>query len=325
MHKIGILVASLSFAACTANAADQALSGTWKYVKTAQYFGDVKTDPLVEFPYLQIVQNRMVLIPRCPVPITYTKTRYDYSGLFQMALKAGVDEKALGKYVKKHLDYDLANTKDVYKSQKQLAACNFEHNTVTTSGNKLIYINGGGAFQLYERVSKATKTSGAPAERKLSDLPYSSATFNQLCAPGMQVVKGVPQSTDQCAPVLYPTVAGKAATDPLARVVGSHDYRKLGGEDVPNDYNNPASHNLHPVFMEFAPMNAVRVVAVEDIEQGEDFKRGGMTGMYLSIKDGKVIDQITVECRLQPDYSCTDYQGKKLYQLADSGKFVKIK
>ncbi|GGZ05338.1 hypothetical protein ACFFTM_02575 [Pseudoduganella plicata] len=124
--------------------------------------------------------------------------------------------------------------------------------------------------------------------------------------------------------MFYPYAATKDDADPLGKLIGSHQYKKFGA-DADKDYNNPVGHGLHPVYMLFQPLKDVTIAAVEDIEQGDSSGRAGMTGVYLSIKGGKVVDQSTGECLLQPDYSCTYINGEKVYQLLDTGKFVKVR
>lgn len=308
-----------------ASAAPHELSGTWKFAKNALYFGDAKTLPAPEYPFIQFVNGKLFLLPRCDMPIEYAKVKYDYNELFQMALKAGVDEKAMDKFTKKQLGSPLSATKYFYQGDKELAQCNFEHSHVFKLNDKLVLVNGGGIFGTYDRAPAAAVPESGPNlyGRKLSELPYNGALFNVVCSPLIGRNKSGPQPTDACAPVFHPYVATKADTDPLGKLIGSHQYKKYGAE-AEKDYNNPVAHGLHPVYMLLQPLKDVLVVAVEDIEQGDSSGRSGMAGVYLSIKDGKVVDQVTGDCILQPDYSCADLKGKKIYQMQDTGKFVKL-
>lgn len=63
------------------------------------------------------------------------------------------------------------------------------------------------------------------------------------------------------------------------------------------------------------PLKDVLVVGVEDIEQADSTGRSGMAAVYLSIKGGKVVDQITGECMLQANYSWTYLKGRTIYQM----------
>ena len=321
-----LLTAAVTLVCGSACAAPHELSGTWKFAKNAVYFGDAKTIPFPQYPTIQLVDGKLFLQPRCDTPIDYSRVKYDYDELFQMALKAGVDDKAMDKFTKKHLGAPLSSVKYFYQGNKALAQCNFEHAHVFMLNDKLVLVNGAGVFSAYERapVPAAAETAPNLYGRKLSQLPYNGGSFNVLCSGLIGQKNGVPQPTDACAPVFYPYAASKADTDPLGKLIGSHPYRKSGAE-AEKDYDNPVAHGLHPVYMLFQPMKDVLVAAVEDIEQGESSGRSGMTGVYLSIKGGKVVDQITGECLLQADSSCTYINGEKVYQLLDTGKFVKVK
>lgn len=307
-------------------AAEHELSGTWKYAKSADYNTGVRTEPAPEFPLIQFVGGQLFLQPRCAIPIEYAKVDYSYNRLFQIALKDGVDERAMDKFTKRSFGENLSSVKYFYQGSKIVSRCNFEHSHVFLLNGKLVLVNGSGEFDVYTRLPAVMPANSEPNlyGRKLSELPYNSGTFNVICSPFISQRTGVPTTTDACGPVLYPYVAKKDDADPLAKLIGSHQYKKFGAE-ADKDYDNPVAHGLHPIYMLFQPLKDVIVVAVEDIEQGESSGRSGMTGVYLTIKGGKVADQITGECLLQPDYSCTDLNGKKIYQLQDTGKFVKVK
>jgi len=307
-------------------AAEHELSGTWKYEKSADYYSGVRTAPAPDFPIIQFVSGQLFLQPRCAIPIEYAKVGYSYNKLFQIALKDGVDERAMDKFTKGSFGEKLSNAKSFYQGSKIVERCNFEHDHIFLLNGKLILVNGSGEFDIYTRLPALMPENSESNlyGRKLSELPYNSGTFNVICSAFISQRTGVPATTDACGPALYPYVAKKDDADPLARLIGSHQYKKFGAE-ADKDYDNPVAHGLHPIYMLFRPLKDVIVAAVEDIEQGESSGRSGMTGVYLSIKGGKVVDQITGECMLQPDYSCTDLKGRKIYQMLDTGKFVKVK
>lgn len=325
-RNVIFLTAAVTLVCGSAFAAPHELSGTWKFAKSIAYFGDAKAVPPPQYPTIQLVDGKLFLQPRCDTPIDYSKVNYDYDELFQMALKAGVDDKAMDKFTKRFLGAPLSSVKYFYQGNKALAQCNFEHANVFMLKDKLVLVNGGGIFSAYDRVPAPAAAASGPNlyGRKLSQLPYNGGLFNVVCSGLIGQKNGVPQPTDACAPVFYPYAATKDDADPLGKLIGSHQYKKFGAE-AEKDYNNPVGHGLHPVYMLFQPLKDVTIAAVEDIEQGDSSGRAGMTGVYLSIKGGKVVDQITGECLLQPDYSCTYINGEKVYQLLDTGKFVKVK
>jgi hypothetical protein len=317
----GVLVLS----SMDANAAIDELSGTWKFSKSAIYFSKTGIPPAAAYRTLQIVDGQVLLQPMCSIPTKYSKEAYDYSDFFQMALQGGTEEKDMAKYVQKNFGFDLIKAKEFYVGRKLTQHCSIGLNNIFAMKDRLIFAGPGGSFNSFERSSGGVPTTSDPTVnlygRKLSHLPFRSDVFNVLCAEMLPFIKGVRQSTDKCGPVYFPYVATKADTDPLARLIGAHTYKK-SGSDAQKDYDNPVAHNLHPVYMLLPPLKDVIVAAVEDLEIGDT--RPGMAGVFLSIKDGKVVDQITASCTLGEDHGCVDGDGKKTYQLRDSGKFEKI-
>lgn len=319
-----VVFISTVFISTSAYAAPLELSGTWKYSKSAAHDGEGGVRPAPEYPLLQIVNGSMFLQPRCEFKITYTKKNYSYNDVFQGALRSGTDEASMEKFVQKQFGVSLSGAKYYYEGATVKPKCLYEHRNAFLLKDTLFLVNGYGTFDSYNRVA-APKTENSAVDvygRKFSELPYRNDVFHQLCAPLISFKKGIPQPTQDCGPVLYPYTVSKGDVDPLAKLIGEHSYSKLDN-NIPKDYENPVANGLHPIFMVFAPLNDVLVVAVEDIEQGEAANRTGMAGVYLSIKGGKVIDQISAGCDLRSDYSCVDIHGNKVYRLSESGKFQK--
>jgi hypothetical protein len=158
---------------------------------------------------------------------------------------------------------------------------------------------------------------------KLTQLPFNSDSYYALCARHILRVKGVPQTTDKCAPVYFPYVARKNDRDELARLVGSHDYF-TGRSEYSPEYANPFKNGLHPTFLVFPPFRSVQLVRVDDIERIINEERDGFPGAFLAIKDGKVTDQWNYGCNLTPDYVCKDDDGRPQFQLLETGKFKKV-
>lgn len=149
------------------------------------------------------------------------------------------------------------------------------------------------------------------------------ADYSNLCTSSLLKVKGTPQTTDPCAPVYFPYTIAKKDTDALSQLIGRHTYKK-GGARHAEDYDNPAANNLHPTFVVLPPMEDVLLVRVDDFEPGTNANRETMSGAYLAIKDGKVTDQLNDGCDINTEYACVGDDGKKQYQLLDSGKFKKL-
>lgn len=158
---------------------------------------------------------------------------------------------------------------------------------------------------------------------KLSQLPFSVSNFVNLCEPSISRIKGIPQPSDKCAPIYYPYTLSKKEDNALAQLIGGHNYLK-GGARHADDYDNPSANDLHPTFMIFAPLKDVLLVRVNDLELGKDGRTDSMAGVYLTIKDGKVIDQVNDGCDINAEYFCVGEDGSKQYQLLDTGKFRKL-
>lgn len=309
----------VSLLASHAYAAD--LSGTWRYEKGMDYSGQIKVVP--KAPVIQIVNGKAAFSPSCFVKLD--KARYLYSSPFQMLLKQGVDEAALDMYLVKNASFSLKGDKAYYEADED-ANCNAPLREFLVSGNRLLVPFAGTAFQAYVRSDGGTARPVDPklqlAGRKPSQLPFSVAAYMNLCEGLVPRVKGVPQATDKCAPVYYPYVASDKDTDALAKLIGTHDYKK-GGAIHADDYASPFASKLHPTFAILPPLKDVLVVRVDDFEGGQG-QRDTMSGAYLTIRDGKVIDQLNEGCTIDDTYACVGEDGKKRFQLLDTGKFKKL-
>lgn len=145
-----------------------------------------------------------------------------------------------------------------------------------------------------------------------------------LCYATYPSIKKRPISTTKCAPVYYPYAIYPKDKDPLSVLIGSHKYVSGGSQNNnAEDYDDPVSNGLHPVFMLLPPLGDVLLVRVEDLEGGED--RDGIGGVFLSIKNGKVVDQLNDDCDWDERYYCSREGKKPRYQLLENGKFKELK
>jgi hypothetical protein len=178
-------------------------------------------------------------------------------------------------------------------------------------------------FYSFKRAGAEAKPDNARpnGKQKISPLPFSIDKFTAQCDPLIPRPKGIPQTTGKCAPAFYPYVVEKGDQDQIANLVGHHRYVN-GDPKYYQDYDDPVAHGLHPVYMVLPPLKNVTLVRVEDREGNAD-QRDMFSGAYLSIKDGKVVDQLNEGCTFLPDYSCVDDRGTKQYRLLESGKFAK--
>lgn len=298
------------------------INGTWRYEKSMDYFSQMKLTEM-KAPIIQIINNVAKISPNCNVALT--KSHYLYSSPFQSLLKQDVTERMLENYLKKNFSFSIMGAKDYLRADID-ETCNGPVRDFLVSGDKLLTPFAGSAFHSYARVDdgalRRVEAKLAIGDRKLSQLPFDPGTFISLCHGLRPLVRGVPQTTDRCAPVYYPYIATKKNSDSLARLIGMHDYRK-GGASYADDYAPPFANELHPTFVLLPPLKEALVVRVQDLE-GSAEDRDMMSGVYLVIKDGKVSDQLNDGCTIDERYVCTDDDGKKRYQLLESGKFKKL-
>jgi len=322
--SMGILARSICLFAMSlaTNAFAADLNGTWRYEKGAEYFGQMNVSKAT-VPVIQIVNNRAAFSPICFVELS--KGRYLYSGPFQSLLKEDVNEAALEKYLNKNFSFSILGSKDYFKADVD-ADCNDPMFDFLLSGNKLLVPFAGSAFYTYVRtVDSPTQSVVLHAMlvgRKLSQLPFSPANYANLCQGLIPRAAGIPSATAKCAPVYYPYVALNKDADWLAKLIGAHNYRKGGARDA-EDYAPPFASKLHPVFVVLPPLKDVLIVRVNDLEGGNE-ERDTMPGVYLAIKGGKVTDQVNEGCVIDETFACFGEDGKKRYQLLESGKFKKI-
>jgi hypothetical protein len=313
----GVAAAILASPAWAADA-----SGTWRFEKSIDYAGKQPL-PAPKTPVLQIANGQAAFSPTCFVKLS--KERYLYSTPFQALLQSGVDESKLDGFLVKHLAFPLKSDKDYYEADLD-ADCNAPMREFLVSGNRLLVPFAGSAFHAYVRSDGGTARPVDPkvalGGRKLSQLPFSPTNYAALCTAAIPKAKGVPQATAKCAPLYYPYVADAKDTDPLAKLIGTHDYAK-GGRKNARDYAPPFASKLHPTFALLPPLKDVLVVRVEDLEGGKE-ERETMPGVYLSIRDDKVVGQLNEGCTLDERYACVDEAGKKRYQLLESGEFKKL-
>lgn len=320
MGKI-VYLAVLAVLFSTGAAADE-FSGTWKFEQVKAYGDQIKNIPPPKTRLVQIINGKLALPDRCFADLK--KTEYFYSDVFQPLTKQGVVEESVASYLAKNFSIVLPK-KSYYAVERNQDRCQEPFGAIFVSGNKLVSVWGGSIFYIYTRTSGETDHVLSPAialyGRKLTQLPFSIQNFNNHCASAWSK-KGL-QLTEKCGPVYYPYWATKKNADPLAQLIGTHNYVKGGGQGA-YDYDDPWEHDLHPVFMILPPLKDVLLVRVDDSEGGNE-QRDVMSGAYLAIKDGKVTDQLNEGCDFDTQHFCLGENGEKWYQLLESGKFKPVR
>jgi hypothetical protein len=318
------LALSLLLISLSAHCSADELSGTWKYEKSKEYFGAIKNVPAPKTTVVQIVSGKLAVAPGCST--TLKKQKYDYSEVFQSLLKEDVEEKSLVQSLEKNFAFTLP--KNAYYSVSDTDdKCLAPFSDVFVADNKLVTAYGGSFFYSYTRSTGGTAKPLSPNValygHKLTQLPFVISNFMSLCQASIPRVKGTPQTTDICAPVYYPYTATKKDGDALTQLIWTHNYLK-GGARHAEDYESPLDNKLHPTFMVLPPLKDVLLVRVDDFEPGTGEKRDTMSGAYLAIKDGKVTDQLNEGCDIDTEHYCVGDDGKKQYQLLETGKFKKL-
>lgn len=157
---------------------------------------------------------------------------------------------------------------------------------------------------------------------KLSKLPVDLDRYYSSCAPKILNAKGKPQTSEKCAPDYFPYVADPKSPDPIMKLVGNHNYAKWG-QEYTEGFSPPFQQKVPATFLVFAPMERVILVHVDDLELVRNEQRDIMSGVFLSIVDGKIVDQIQ-GCHLNRNYICMDENTKPMAKLTENGKFQKL-
>jgi hypothetical protein len=176
---------------------------------------------------------------------------------------------------------------------------------------------------LFSLSAHAQNSSVSGSSNHYTQLPFKAIAYYELCPKCINWSKHKPVSgTNLCAPLYYPQVAMPNSTDTIARLVGHHNYegKAVGGESLTNDYSNPAASGFRPVYQVLPPKGDITLVHVMDLEG--DQSRDALSGAYLSIRNGKVVSQLNVNCTMGLDYVCREENSAMYYTIESTGEFV---
>lgn len=299
----------------------QSVEGAWVFDKAVDYEG-ISASPAAPFTSkVDVVGAQASLSPTCSVGLR--QQAYYPGGPFQLLLKSGQDESAIGAFLAKQFAFRLSDTK-VYYAAEAGVPCNKLGSHYLVSNDRLIAIRGGSLFYAFKR-DKAVSASAVAASvdlggLKASRLPFSVEAYSNTCLASTPKRKGVPQANPKCGPSVTPYVVSRDSKEPLLKAVGAHAFTKGGARGASDDYDNPVGHGLHPVVLVFPPFKGVVLVRVDDLEGGD--ARDTMSGAYLAIKDGKVTGQLNEGCSFDTEYVCRTPGESARFRLLDTGKFV---
>jgi hypothetical protein len=298
----------------------------WKFERSADYYGRTPVNQKPKFTTIVIRADKVELSAACVARAT--QEDYFFSDVFQPMAKEGVSAKQVDNFLTKQFDLSLSATKKVYSLTATPANCAQPMMEFFVVKDKLL-VPAGATFYTYVKADADTVQQPAPVAGvtsavgyKISRLPLDYDRYFSSCRTKILDAKGWPHTSDKCAPDVYPYVADPKSTDPIMRLVGNRDYAK-GGEDYASGFSPPFQRNVPATFLVFAPMKQVTLVRVDDFQVVKNEARDTMSGVYLSIVDGKVVDQIS-GCHFDRDYVCVS-EGRKIAKLTDNGKFHPLK
>ncbi|WP_156398178.1 hypothetical protein [Duganella sp. Root336D2] len=315
-----IALSAISLFAISSSTAAE-LAGTWKFERARGFYSHQKNIAPPDQKTIQLVNNRTNFGPRCLG--TYTRTKYSYHMLFQMAMKGGVDERELGSFTKKEFGVSLPAKGFYYRLEGPTDVCREQFEDVWVDGDRLLVAAGAEIFYSFVRTADPKVPFPELAGLTASHLPYDTDIFANHCAAQVGLAGELQRELDKCSPVFNSYIAKKESTNYIAQLVGNHDYRR-GGASFADHYSTPFSHNQHPVFHVLPPLKGIVVVRVNDLGAKTKEDREVMGGVYLSIKSGKIVDQLNERCNLTEKYTCVDEDNNPQFQLLETGKFKRL-
>ena len=317
---LSLSVTSLASAGAHADAPQ----GTWKYERSMDYFG--RTANTAPPPATLLVRaNEVALSASCVA--RFSTEDYLFSDVFQPLSRQGISEKQLDRFLTRHFNLSLTNTRTVYSLTSSPGNCAGPVLEFLQVGDRLLipvgitfhsYLKGDGGKPAAAGDVVAAAAPSLVANYSFTPLPMDYDRYYAECRPRILGSAGKPKTTDKCAPAFYPYVADPKSSDALMKLVGNHDYAK-GGQEYAGGFSPPFRQRTAATFLVFPPLKQVVLVRVDDFERVRNEERDVMSGVYLSIAGGKVVDQIS-GCHFNRDYVCLD-DGRVVARLLDSGKF----
>lgn len=324
MHfNVKYLLATITAFLC-ANVLAHEADGTWVFEKSIDHDGIISQPAPPPTNRFDIRDGVIVGTGDCN--ITLISQTYYPGGPFQALLKEGTEESEIASFLTKNFNFDLGKTKTYYTGIPSAGCTNF-FRSFLISPTRLIAVRSGILFYGFKRsaAGTATQPTQQPAVDlqglKVTPLPFKVKDYIAQCAGQWPTKNGIPISSGRCAPGYFPAVASHGDKSIISRLVGSHEYQKGGAKNDSEDYNNPVAHGLHPLYLVFPPYGGTVLVRVDDMEKAEE--RDVIKGAYLAIKDGRVTDQLNINCDFDAKYVCTDRTGNQ-FQLTADGHFQKI-
>jgi hypothetical protein len=319
------LLISLSTCVSSSHALAPISEIEWKFERSIDYYGRTPPNKPPKFRSVVVHAKSIVFSETCAVP--FTPGDYLFPEVFQSLSKEGGTEKQLDSFLMKNFGIALGKIEKVYSLGASSGNCARPILEFFQVGDRLLIPVG---VTFYSYVKDDTKTSVAPLINKvtgtypkyrITPLPMDYDRYFAECRLKILGGKRRPQTTDKCAPNYFPYVADAKSNDALMNLIGNHDYAK-GGSEYANGFSPPFAQKTAGTFLVFAPLKQVTLVRVDDFEAVRNEERDIMSGVYLSIVGGKVIDQIS-GCQFNSDYVCTE-EGRPVAKLTEGGQFKRL-
>jgi hypothetical protein len=298
----------------------QDIGGHWKFKKSVDFESpDVSRG--ATYQGVEIVANKLLLGRGCTLQLD--KVKYSPDLVFQALWRIGISDDSIDNFLKKNFDLNLKQITYLYVAQTVGGRCNRLGEHLFFLQNRLISIYAGTIFSEYVRapsgnvIGLAGKGSDPGDIKKFnsefSQLPFDLGKYYSSCA---VMPKEMPSK--YCGPIFVPHIASQGGSR-LSALIATHNYKHMGREEDPEDYSNPSRNKLHPVYLVFPPIGAITIVRVDDFE-GENEARELFGGAYLSIKNGKIVDQLNESCSLDAHYVCRSEDHRE-FRLTPEGTF----
>lgn len=297
------------------------LEGTWKFERSADYFGRIALDQAPKFESITIRDGEIRLSENCIARVS--SSEYLFPEVFQPLTKQDVSEEKVDNFLLMNFSLSLSKAKNVYKLASKPEYCESSMRKFFAVDDKILFVAGATFYTFAKAPATAINPQDALpiAGYKFSRLPMNYERYYTTCQPKILNPKGKPQTSEKCAPDYFTYVADPKSNDPIMKLVGNHDYVK-GGSEYGGGFSPPFKQKTAATFLVFPPMKKVILLRVDDFEVVRNEARDIMTGVYLSIVDGKVVDQIQ-GCHFNRDYACVD-DTRIVAKLTESGKFQKV-
>ena len=325
--KLGMFACGLAGVVSAAGHANATMTeGTWKFERSMDYYGRTPANTQPKFSTIVIRAKNISLSEACVAP--FTPGDYLFPEVFQPLSKEGKTEKQLDTFLMKTFGLSLSKVEQVYSLGASPSNCARPVMEFFRVGERLL-IPVGVTFYSYVRAGPVKppaifvtdKTANIYPAYKVTPLPMNFDRYFAQCRPKILSSKKRPQTTDKCAPGYFPYVADPKSDDALMKLVGNHDYEK-GGSEYAAGFSPPFLQKTAATFLVFPPLKKVTLVRVDDFEVVRNEERDVMSGVYLSIVGGKVVDQIS-GCHFERDYICTE-DGRPVARLTESGQFKRL-